>query len=306
VTWSQADGRFRQPVPSGGKLEVVAAGYLTRAVPMPPAVGADLDLGDVWLEAVRELETDVHVVDGEGKAIVGATARARLADGKNVKSASTDIAGMARLSRAPLAGTLTVSAQGYRTAERPLEADTSSVEVTLIGWSRRVQGRALGLDGLPAAGQTVSLGTAKAMVGDDGRFTLEHVAEGATELTLDTAEATFGRRIDATANQADVGNVEADATVEFTATSAGAILLRRGALGADTLEELSRQPDTGDFVNATVTSAGTWRLALVAGTWSVVLVPFNERGLTSLFHQLRAAPTVVEVRRGETVRLTLE
>jgi hypothetical protein len=306
VTWAQADGRFRQTVPGQGKLEVVAAGYVTRSVPMPPPAGADLDLGDVWLDAVQVLETDVHVVDGDGKAIVNATASARPADSKNVSSASTDVTGMARLSRKPLAGTLTVSAQGFRTAEQPLEADTSSVEIALTGWSRRVQGRALGLDGQPAAGQTVSLGTAKAMVGDDGRFTLEHVADGATELTLDTGDATFGRRIDATATQADVGNVEADATVEFIAASAGAILLRRGAVTADTLEEVSRQPDTGDFVNATVTTPGTWRLAVVAGTWSVVLVPFNERGLTSLFHRLRAAPTVLEVRRGETVRLTLE
>jgi hypothetical protein len=135
---------------------------------------------------------------------------------------------------------------------------------------------------------------------------LEHVVADANELTLATTEATWGRVIDAAATSADIGLVDGDGVLELTVPEPGPFALERGTARATEAKQVLDGTLAGTFVTAPMLPAGTWRVTMPPGQVSVFFVPFNERGLSALFHELHLAPKVVEVRRGETVRLTLE
>lgn len=64
------DGRFSTAVPDAGAVTVAATGYQPRTVPLPPAQGHTIDLGDVTLEPGQLVQ--VQVVDADGKPVPAA------------------------------------------------------------------------------------------------------------------------------------------------------------------------------------------------------------------------------------------
>ncbi len=308
-TYQDADGRFsRTDSASEGQgqlsVQVVAEGYRARSVPFDRSAATEVDLGEVELQPEEHFFTTVRV-RGAGAPVAKASVQFSI-DGEFESAELTDSTGLTRLERSRTAGTLVVTAHGFSKKTVPLGEGQAELDVELEQWSRRIEGHATGLDGKPAAGQSVTLGDSTAIVADDGHFVLEHVAADANELRLATIDATWGRVIDAAATSVDIGLVEGDGVLELTVTEPGPFALESGLAGATEAKQLFDGEMVGTFVTAPMLSAGTWRLTMPPGQVSVFFVPFNERGLSALFHELHLAPKVVEVRRGETVRLTLE
>jgi protocatechuate 3,4-dioxygenase beta subunit len=250
-----ADGRFRlEMLPSGAHvLGVKAPGYSSKRVDVNvPSGGRDVDVGDVELETGLAIRGRVRDASGRpisGANIIGQQARSMPAPYPTPALSETDgsfvLAGLQ-----PGSYRVSVTAQGYAGADRPIEAGAEKVDLVLSP-AGSISGAVVDDTGRPVESFRVNASPARreadapgTMImgprnkignGTDGRFLIEDLAEG----TYVVAASAPGQ------SSANVSGVKVSAG---STTDAGTIRLSAGGTVRGMVADAAGTPVAGAVI----------------------------------------------------------